>query len=358
MTSGHWPSWLLSAQTAPAAETVSHAHTFWLLGVVLGLLGIAYAVGLLLKRYPDGSLNLALVERFNHRVRMWWMMCAILVASFLPGRVPTVVLFGLLSFWSLREFITMTPTRRGDHRTLFWVFFVFTPLQYILVGLSREFHGQMFPGTDDDFYALYSILIPVFASLFIPARIAFSGDQKRFLERSAKIQVGLFVCVYALSYAPALLNLRLATSDGIPWGPGSSHLPNAGLLFYFFLILQLQDVLQNLWNRVGRRVIAPAINASRTWEGCLGGVTSATLVGALLWWATPFRFWESACMSLIVAVAGFAGSMVMSAVKRDRGVADYGTLVPGHPGVLDRIDSICFAAPVFYHLTRYFFSVT
>jgi phosphatidate cytidylyltransferase len=188
-------------------------------------------------------------------------------------------------------------------------------------------------------------------------RIAFSGDQKRFLERSAKIQAGLLVCVYALSFAPALLNLRLTRSNGELWRDDPSCLPNAGLLFFFILIVQLQDVLQDVWSRlVGRRVIAPAINASRTWEGFLGGVTNATLVGALLWWATPFNFWQAACMSMVVAVTGFAGGMVMSAIKRDRGVADYGTLVQGHAGILDRIDSICFAAPVFYHLTRCFFS--
>jgi phosphatidate cytidylyltransferase len=332
---------------------------YWLLGVVLGLLVIAYVIGRLLKQYPESSLNPALVERFNHRIRVWWMMCAILVAAFLLGRVVTVILFGLVSFWALREFITMTPTRRGDHRTLFWVFFVFTPAQYILVGLSPGSYEWVFgvTGTDRDFYGLYSVAIPVYAFLFIPARIAISGDHKRFLERSAKIQAGLFICVYCLSYAPALLNLRLARSDGSLWGDPNSHLPNAGLLFYFVLIAQLSDVLQNAWGQLaGRRVIAPAINASRTWEGFLGGVASATLIGALLWWATPFGFGEAACMSMIVAVTGFAGSMVMSAIKRDRGVADYGTLVQGHPGVLDRIDSICFAAPIFFHLTRHFFS--
>jgi len=340
---------------------------------VLGLLVIAYVIGRLLKRYPDSSLNPALIERFNHRIRVWWLMCAILVAGFMLGRVPTVVLFGLVSFWALREFITMTPTRRGDHRALFWVFFIFTPAQYVLVGLGRHY----------DLYGLYSVAIPVYAFLFIMARIAMSGDHKRFLERSAKIQAGLFICVYCLSYAPALLNLNLVTSKGEPWGnnvsaeivqneetsavhelahlasdePPPGILPNAGLLFYFFLIVQLEDVLQSVWSRLaGRRVIAPAISASRTWEGLMGGVASATLIGALLWWATPFRPWEAACMSMIIAVTGFAGSMVMSAIKRDRGVADYGTLVQGHAGVLDRIDSVCFAAPVFFHLTQYFFS--
>ncbi len=322
----------------------AQAQIYWLLGVVIGLLALAYAASVLLKRYPEGTLNPALVERFIHRIRVWWIMCAILVAGFLLGRVATVVLFGAVSFWSLREFITATPTRRGDHRTLFWVFFGFTPLQYVLVGLSW------------DLYAVYSIVIPVYAFLFIPARNAVAGDPKRFLERSAKIQAALLICVYALSFAPALLNLPLTRSDGTAWGRGP-HLAAAGLLFYLVLLTQLADVFQTTWSRLlGRRVIAPAISATRTWEGFLGGVTSTTLIGALLWWATPFRFWEAACMSMIVAVAAFGGNMVMSAVKRDRNVADFGTLVQGHPGVLDRIDSICFAAPVFYHLTRYFFS--
>lgn len=372
--------WLLLAPPDQAPEPTS-VQTYWLLGVVLGLLVIAYAIGRLLKRYPESSVNPALVERFNHRIRVWWMMCAILVAGFLLGRIATVILFGMVSFWALREFITMTPTRRGDHRALFWVFFVFTPAHYVLIGCDSP---------ERDFYGLFSIAIPVYGLLYIPARIALSNDPKRFLERSAKIQAGLFICVYCLSYAPALLSLDLTRSDGTPWNyrePLSfldsqptefdfgqetfeaigdeeqrtdisrSHLPNAGLLFYFILIVQLQEVLHNLGNYLlGRRVIAPAINASRTWEGLGASITCSTLIGALLWWATPFRFWEAACMAMIVSIMGFAGGMVMSAIKRDRGVDDYGTLVQGHPGVLDRIDSICFAAPVFYHLTRYFFS--
>ena len=365
--------------------------TLWLLGGVLGVLVASYVVGQFLRRQPETSVNPAVVQMFNLRIRAWWLMCAILVAGLLLGRTGTVVLFGLVSFWALREFITMTPTRRGDHRALFWVFFAFTPAQYILVGMGQEY------------YDLYSVLIPVYASLFIPARIAMAGDHKRFLERSAKIQAGLLICVYSLSHAPALLDLQLQTraasstsmqptawlamvtqdtvpmSDGPPmpmggagptgsgtgvanglaagkapaseWEPWNGSKP--GLLFYFVLLVQLAEVFQYGWGRLlGRRVIAPQISASRTWEGFVGGVLSTAVVGALLWWATPFTIWGSACMALVIATMGFAGSMTMSAIKRDRGVQDYGTLVQGHAGVLDRIDSLCFAAPVFFHLTR------
>ncbi len=311
--------------------------TLSLVGLVLALLAGATTVGQLLKRQPDIGVNPAMVETFNLRVRAWWLMCTVLAATFLLGDASfgaTMVLFGLISFWALREFITLTPTRLADHRTLFWVFFIFTPLQYVLVGMGL--------------YGLYTVLIPVYAFLFIPARVALSGDFKRFLERTAKIQSGLMVCVYCLSHAPALL------TDDIQ---GVKQDERVQLLFFFILVVQLNDVLQYAWGKwLGRQVIVPSISPNKTWEGFLGGVASATLVGAALWWATPFKQpWHAAGMAFVISVMGFAGGLTMSAIKRDRGVKDYGTLVVGHGGVLDRIDSICFAAPIFFHLTRYYF---
>ncbi len=313
-------------------------RTLSLVGGVLAILLVATSLGQRLKYSRDIGINPALVEAFNLRIRAWWLMCTVLAAAFLLGpasRVATVIVFFLISFWALREFITLTPTRLGDHRALFWVFIVFTPLQYLIVVLGVETYGLLF-----------SVLIPVYAFLFIPARVAMAGDYKRFLERVAKIQAGLMICVYCLSYAPAILSLQIPGFEG----------QQARLLFFFVLLVQLNDVLQFAWGKLlGRSVIAPAISPSRTWEGFLGGVASTSLIGAALWWATPFDVWQAAGISAVIAVMGFAGGMTMSAIKRDRGVEDYGTLVVGHGGVLDRIDSICFAAPVFYHLTRFLF---
>ncbi len=314
-------------------------RTYALVGGVLALLAGATVTGQVLKRHPDAGLNSAAVRTFNLRVRAWWLMASVLAATFVIGQTATVIMFGLISFWALREFITLTPTRLGDHRALFWIFFVCTPLQFVLVGMSSPEH---------DYYNLYSVLIPVYAILFIPARIAWAGDYKRFLERAAKIQSGLIICVYCLSYAPALLSLNLVVNG--------HRVSNYRLLFFFVLMVQLSDALQYLWGRLlGRRIIAPAISPNKTWEGFLGAMGSAALVGAALSWATPFEAWQAAGLSLLITVMGFAGGMTMSAIKRDRGVKDYGTLVEGHSGVLDRIDSICFAAPVFYHVTRAFF---
>ena len=169
-------------------------RTIGLVGAVLVLLSAATGVVQMLKHRPESGLDPAIIETFQLRVRAWWILFSVLVAAFYIGQTATVVLFGLISFWALREFITLTPTRLGDHRTLFLVFFFFTPLQYVLVGT--------------EFYGLFSVVIPVYGFLFIPVAIALAGDHKRFLERTAKIQVGLLICVYCLSYAPALLTLH------------------------------------------------------------------------------------------------------------------------------------------------------
>jgi phosphatidate cytidylyltransferase len=344
------------------------ATTLGLVGGVLVLLGAATAMVQILRRRTDSTIDPAILETFRQRIRAWWIVCAVLAASMLMDQTVTVVLFALMAFWALREFITLTPTRPGDHRTLFWVFFLWWPLQFVLVGMER--------------YELFSIVIPVYAFLFIPAGIAMSGDSKRFLERTAKIQSGLLICVYCLSYAPALLTLPIPpdpeptpaqaaassapaadssanqVSDGSPapeYRPEKDAHKCARLLFFFVLIVQLSDALQYAWSQVSsKHVIAPKINPTKTWEGLLGGGASVALIGAALSWATPFPYWFAAIMSAVVAVMGFAGALTMSAIKRDRGVKDYGTLVAGHAGVLDRIDSICFAAPVFFHFTMYY----
>ncbi len=328
--------------------------TMALLGVILVLLGIAYAIGSFLQRQPESSMNPALVQSFNHRIRAWWMLYALMGATLLTGSstVLAILFFFGISFWALREFITLTPTRLGDHRALFWVFYVFAPLQYIIVWLGHETIQTPIDGLKLDPYQLFFQFIPVYGFLFIPARVALAGDPRRFLERTAKIQAGLFVCVYALSHAPALLSLKLVARDGKTWQGG-----NGGVLVFFILVVQMSDIFQFIWNHViGRRVIASSINASKTWEGLIGGTLTAMLVGMALCWVTPFSWIEAAGMAFLLSIMGFAGTLTMSAIKRDRGVQDYGTLVEGHVGVLDRFDSICFAAPVFFHATRFLFT--
>jgi phosphatidate cytidylyltransferase len=306
---------------------------FWIFTTLLMVLTAATVVGQLLRRQNEIGVNPAVVEQLNLRVRSWWMLTAMLAIGSLIGTAATVALFGLLSFWALREFITLTPTRIADHRTLFWVFFVFTPLQFYLVATDQ--------------YEVFSILIPVYAFLFIPARIALAGDFKRYLERCTTIQTGLMICVYCLSYAPAMLRLKF---------PNTTYNPFL-LLLFFFIIVALSDAFHYVCEKLmGKHLIAPAISQNKTWEGFLGGLGCASLGGMALYWASPFKAPQAAMMAALISAMGYCGGLTMSAIKRDRGVKDYGTLLVGHSGVLDRIDSICFAAPVFYHVTKYLVS--
>jgi phosphatidate cytidylyltransferase len=171
-----------------------------------------------------------------------------------------------------------------------------------------------------------------------------AGDTSRFLERTAVHQWGLMICVYFLSHVPALL---LLPAHGIRY-------QNIKLMFFLVLVVEFSDVSQYVWGKtIGRRAVAASISPNKTWEGLIGGGLTATALGAALWWATPFSSAVAALMALLLVVMGFVGGLIMSAIKRDRGVKDYGAFIAGHGGILDRIDSLCFAAPIFFHVTRY-----
>ncbi len=304
-----------------------------LLGGLLGLLTVASAIGAVLSITTKGDGGRAIVANLNARTRAWWVMAAFFTLAVLAGPNGAVVLFGLMSFLALREFITLTPTHRADHRALFWAFFIITPVHYWLVA-SR-------------WYGLFSIFIPVYACLWMPIRNALAGETKDFLARTAKVQWGLLVCVFFVSHAPALLMLDIPGYDG----------ENAKLLFFLVIVVQMSDVLQYVWGKLcGRHKIAPRVSPGKTVEGLVGGVTSATGLGASLWWLTPFNPWQAAGMAFAICAMGFFGGLVMSAIKRDRGVKDFGAMIEGHGGMLDRIDSLCFAAPLFFHLVRFGFA--
>jgi phosphatidate cytidylyltransferase len=305
----------------------------WLFGSLLALLAIASSVGWLLARRAHDEKKAAGVANLNARINAWWVMVAILAVAFLAGGTTTLVLFALASFFALREFITLTPSRPGDHLPLFLSFFVIIPAQYVLIGTSQ--------------YGTFAIFIPVYAFLLLPSIAAMRSDIDDFLSRSAKQQWGLMVTVYCLSHAPALLMLPL------PWAPGR----NALLLFYLLLVVQMSDVMQYVFGKLfGRTKIAPVVSPSKTVEGFVGGGLAATVIGGAMWWITPFTPLQSAAISAIIVIMGFLGGLTLSAVKRSLGAKDWGVMIEGHGGMLDRTDSICFAAPVFFHVVRWFFT--
>ncbi len=312
----------------------AHMEFVLLLAGVLGVLILASAVAYVLQSRvgPDGDAS---IENLVARTKSWWGMVALLSIAMLFGRAGAVILFAMLSFAAMREFLTLTEKHRADHYALAAAFFVFLPLQYALIWA--------------DWYGLYSILIPVYAFLFLPIISAVRSETQGFLSRVSETQWGLMICVYAASHVPALLTLQ------IPGYEGKSIL----LIAFLVVVVQLSDVLQYVFGKLaGKSRIAPNLSPSKTWEGFLGGTLSASLIGALLWWMTPFAFWQAFLVSLVITLMGFFGGLVMSAIKRDKGVKDWGHLIAGHGGFIDRLDSVVFSAPIFFHLVRYFWSVT
>ncbi len=312
----------------PSAQT-----TMTLFAGVAGVLLLATLVGRLLSRLVARGRPHGVIDNLNARIDAWWVMVAAIALAFVFGTVGVLVLFFFISFYALREFVSLLPTRAADHAAIAASFFVVLPLQYLFLWM--------------DWYGMYSIFIPVYAFLVLPILAALGSDTQRFLERTSTVQWGLMVSVFCISHVPALMTLRIPGFEG----------RNLLLVAFLVLVVQGSDVLQYVWGKLfGRHKVAPELSPSKTWEGLVGGVASATALGAALHAITPFTPLQAAAMAFVICAMGFLGGLVMSAIKRDRGVKDWGQLIEGHGGMLDRLDSVVFAAPVFFHFVRYWWT--
>ncbi|TBW03345.1 phosphatidate cytidylyltransferase [Azotobacter chroococcum] len=304
-------------------------NTLALFAGIGALLALASLIGFVLKWRCRGA-DSPVIDNLNARINAWWVMVAVLGGAFWLGHGAVILLFFAVSFFALREFITLTPTRGSDYPALVAAFYFVLPAQYLLIAY--------------DWYGLFSIFIPVYVFLLLPILAALGGDITAFLERAAKVQWGTMIAVFCISHVPALLNLDIPEYAG----------RNLLLIAWLVLVVQLSDVLQYVCGKLfGKRRIAPRLSPSKTVEGFAGGIALATLTGVALYWITPFNLWQAALIALIVTLLGFFGGLVMSAIKRDRGVKDWGHMIEGHGGMLDRLDSVCFAAPIFFHLLRW-----
>ena len=307
-------------------------QTYWLFGIFTGILIFASTVGFILKQrsLPQPS---PVIDNLNARINAWWIMLLVLGSAILLGNLAFIVLFAFISLFALREFVSLLPTRRGDYFPLLVSFYFVIPYQYYLIYT--------------DWYGLYSIFIPLYVFLLIPIASLKQEDTTHFLERSAKIQWGLMVSVFCISHVPALINLKLPHFDG----------EKIWLAIWLIMVVQASDVLQYVCGKLfGKHKVAPKLSPSKTIEGLVGGIVLATGLGVMMSWLTPFNVWQATLIGAIVCIFGFFGGLVMSAIKRDRGVKDWGQLIQGHGGMLDRIDSICFSAPIFFHILRYWWS--
>jgi len=270
-------------------------------------------------------------KELRQRIASWWVMIAFLAAALLLGWQATVLLFMVVSFIALREFLSLAPTRRED-RLIILAAYLAIPVNYAFIAL--------------DIYGVYLVLIPVYAFLITPWLMAVIGQTKGYLASVAMFHWGLMTCVYNVGYAAYLMR---APGWEAPAGA-------AGMVFFLLVATEFNDVAQYVWGKLfGRHKIIPKVSPNKTWEGFLGGWATTA---ALIWFAgplfTPLHGVGLAVMALVLPVAGFAGDVTMSAIKRDLGVKDTSHFIPGHGGILDRIDSLTFTAPIYFHLLAWF----
>ncbi|ERH27295.1 phosphatidate cytidylyltransferase [Aggregatibacter sp. oral taxon 458 str. W10330] len=301
-------------------------------GLIITLI-IASSIGYGLKFKVGFSTPHAVIDNLNARINAWWVMILIIFAAAALGFYGVIGLFFVISFMALREFLSLLYIRRGDHLALAACFYVILPLQYFLVAI--------------DWFSMFTIFIPVYGFLFLPILSALLGDTAHFLDRSTKVQWALMISVFCISHIPAILTLDIKGFED----------KKLLLMIFLILVVQSSDVLQYVWGKLfGKHKIAPKLSPSKTVEGFVGGVISASVLGGLLYWLTPFNPIQAVLMSLLICLMGFLGGLVMSAMKRSMGVKDWGNMISGHGGMLDRMDSLCFAAPIFFHVVRYYWA--
>jgi len=272
-----------------------------------------------------------MLTELKTRTKSWWIMCTLFITATIISNVITYVCIGFLSFAALREFYSVIKLRKSDRAGMLWCYLAI-PVQYYLA-----YRG---------WYELFIVFIPVFMFVWIPFILVLQGETKMIMSSMAGLPTSLMLCVFGLSHMAYLISLP--EIDGFSAG-------GKGLLLFLIFITQINDVMQFIWGKlIGKHKILPKISPNKTWGGFIGGLISSVFIGYLMSFLTPLNHWQVIVVSFFIAGVGFVGDVVVSAIKRDMGVKDMGQTIPGHGGVLDRIDSLALTTPIFFHLVYFF----
>ena len=303
-------------------------NVLYTFGGILAALVLATLIAFLLTRLKKESD----FTELTLRIRTWWLLVGLIAAVLLSTIELSILFFALISVLALYEFLSLIELRKPDRKVL-WVPFLVIPLQYFWIY--------------ERWYGMFIVFIPVYAFLFFPLVMVFVGETKGFLKSIGTIQCGLMTCVFSISHGAYLMVLP---QEGNPAGGGP------GLVLFLLLLTQFNDVAQYIWGKLlGKHPITPTVSPKKTVEGFLGGLVTTTVLAYFLApLLTPLSLYESLGAGLLIAFSGFVGDVTLSAVKRDIQVKDSGNMLPGHGGILDRIDSLTFTAPLFFHFIYYF----
>lgn len=295
------------------------------LAVVFALLILFSSIFFIWKKLrPEVNLK-ELVDRTNS----WWKMVLIFVAVIFINKTVAIVGIAFLSFVALREMLSTLKFRLSDRRGMLWCYLVI-PVQFYCVYIG--------------YYGLFIILIPVIMFMILPVRNLMVGDTKGIIVSTATMQWSLMITVYSLGHLAYLLVLPT---------PAGFSVGNEGYLLFLIFLTQFNDVLQFLWGKaLGKKKIIPKISPNKTWVGFIGGLVCTTGLAYLFKFLTPFTGTQALIAGALIAFSGFMGDLNISAIKRDLDIKDMGNSIPGHGGIMDRLDSLSFSSMVFFHLTH------
>jgi phosphatidate cytidylyltransferase len=300
-------------------------NVLWSLGVIALLLITATAAVYLVPAYQQSELQ--------QRMTSWCWIVGLFAIVLVVNRSIAITLLGFLSFLAFKEYISLIPTRLSDRRVLFWAYLAIA-IQYYWISI--------------EWYVMFLIFVPIYMFLFLPMRMVIAGETEGFLKAIGTIHWGLMLTVFSLGHLAYLLMLP---------NSGNPIAGSAGLILYLVFLTEINDIAQYIWGKsFGSHPVTPTVSPNKTWEGLIGGICTTTILAIVIApWLTPFDLIHSLAIGFIIGCAGFIGDVTISALKRDLGVKDSGTSIPGHGGILDRLDSLTYTAPIFFHFTVYFY---
>lgn len=307
--------------------SLANSQIILMVGLMFSLLCLATLINIFLHKYYPSATS----RELDLRTKSWWYMTTIFLLALISGRGLSLFLIGFISFLALKEFFSIIPTRRVERRVLFWAYITII-FQYYWISIN--------------WYEMFLIFIPIYAFLFLPLRLELTGETNGFLKTIGTIQWGLMLLVFSFSHLAYLLILP---------EEHNSILSGAGLLFYLVFLTEFNDVAQYVWGRtLGRDKIIPKISPNKTVVGFFGGIVSTVIASVLLYkYLTVFNIMHAVMAGVLVSISGFIGDITISAIKRDLKIKDSSQAIPGHGGILDRMDSLTYAAPLFFHFVRY-----
>lgn len=292
------------------------------IAVLGGVLAILLAVFYVLKNKRASPLHTELFVR----TRSWaYIALGLSVVIFAPTGISTV-LIAYLSFLALREMVSIANFRAADRAALLTAY-VTIPVQYYLA-YSQQLE-------------LFYTFIPIGMFVLTPFLLIGSGKTEKIGRSMALIPALLMLTVFMLSHIALLFNVDFQ----------DFNLSNRALILYLVVITAFNDVFQFAWGKwLGKRKIVPSISPNKTWAGFIGGVLTTGVLSYFLHFLTPFSGIEAFFAGLILGGAGFAGDILISAIKRDLRLKDTSDFIPGHGGIMDRLDSLLLTAPTLYLL--------